>query len=182
MIDGLTMNPSWMDWSCRPLPPWPSPPTHNQKDTAKVAADCGGVTRRSDVLEYVASHWAQVVVGAIFHEENDHQFDATTRFSKQILQRTPTNSKVSDESTMNACYLKQFLPGLVDMTAKYLSPKNNHNDNNNKSGKDSWPMPMWVGRLRICHGSDTGSSSRIEEIATAIDPRVVSTTRVGARN
>jgi DNA-directed RNA polymerase subunit K/omega len=94
----------------------------------RAAADCVAVTRRSSVLEDVASRWSKVVVAAVrssssSSSSNDDDDDelfhqALEEFSQQTIRRRP-NPNVRDDSTMSACYLSSALPGLVDMIAKY---------------------------------------------------------------
>eukprot|EP00980_Cylindrotheca_fusiformis_P031278 scaffold26115_cov132-Cylindrotheca_fusiformis.AAC.5 len=87
-----------------------------------AAAQCLAVTRKSNLAEQMASQWTTVVHAAL-HEDSDEEFMETFQsFSKQTIGRLP-NPKVSDSSTMSACYISQSLPGMLDMIAKYLSPK-----------------------------------------------------------
>jgi hypothetical protein len=69
--------------------------------------------------------WAQVVASAIREGDDDVFADALETFSQQVMRRRP-NPRVADASTMSACYLETSLPGLVDMTAKYLQGNNNN--------------------------------------------------------
>lgn len=107
-----------------------STPTISSSKTTRPeetpAAACAAVTRRSTVLEKTSGMWAQVVASAIREPDDTVFSEALETFSQQLLRRRP-NPRVDDASTMSACYLQSSLPGLVDMTAKYLQSNNDNN-------------------------------------------------------
>lgn len=96
-----------------------------------AAAACAAVTRESKVLEGFSNQWGQLVHAALY-EPDDAAFENIhlAHFAQESIRRLP-NPNVSDAHTMSACYLSQSLPGLVDMTAKYLKPPQNPNHNTN---------------------------------------------------
>ena len=96
---------------------------HSSENVAIVASKCASVTRESSVLERTAGLWAQVVASSIQESDDTNFANTLSSFSQHFLARRP-NPNVNDASTMSACYLQQSLPGLVDMTSKYVSTDN----------------------------------------------------------
>merc|ERR1712232_806054 len=91
---------------------------------AAAAAECASVTGKSSVLERTAGLWSGVVRSALLDDEDDDFLQNFNSFSKQTIRRLP-NARVSDSSTMSACYLSSSLPGLLDMIAKYSTSSQN---------------------------------------------------------
>lgn len=97
-----------------------------EEEFSSKAAECAAVTRQSTVLGHTSGMWAQVVASAIRGQDDDAFVDALESFSQQVLRRLP-NPRITDASTVTACYLQQSLPGLIDMTAKYTGNSNGEN-------------------------------------------------------
>ncbi|KAG7368087.1 ADP-ribosylglycohydrolase-domain containing protein [Nitzschia inconspicua] len=144
----------------------------NSIDPASIeqaAADCASVTRRSSVLEKVSSQWAKVVVSAVTETNDDAFHQSLNEFSRQTIRRLP-NPQVNDDSTMSACYLSSALPGLIDMTAKYLP-----------SGASNGGERVWEGLLananvggeNVHRGSVLGAVLGARAGATQLPPHMI---------
>jgi ADP-ribosyl-[dinitrogen reductase] hydrolase len=95
---------------------------HNESDlmtrVETVAADCAGITRKSEVLESSSRIWSRLIASALRDDDDAAVLEQLNQCSKNWgLSRTP---KANQPDQMTACYLSQSIPALLDMVAKYL--------------------------------------------------------------
>ena len=130
-------------------------------DVALSSASCAAVTRKSDVLEYTSSQWGQLVAASILSPQRNHQtsqsfFEKTLNsVSERLIQRQPNAKRASRlDQLLTACYLKQSLPPLFDMIAKYVPGNDSKNIVNNRDNDDA----NWVWEALIDNANVGGEN------------------------
>jgi ADP-ribosyl-[dinitrogen reductase] hydrolase len=109
----------------------------SMSQVARASSQCAAVTRKSEVLEFIAGRWGQLVAASIHvppldqSEENvsNRKNDGDDGFFRKTLEsvaqdtirRNPNPAKAARlDQLMTACYLEQSLPPLLDMVSKYV--------------------------------------------------------------
>jgi ADP-ribosyl-[dinitrogen reductase] hydrolase len=159
---------------------------------AKASSQCAAVTRKSEVLEYVAGRWGQVVAASIHvpppldhPSEENGQYNGEDGFFRQTLEsvaqqtirRNPNPSKAARlDQLMTACYLEQSLPPLLDMVSKYVPSPAVQSSSSSPSGTWVWQALIDnanIGGENVHRGSVLGAILGARAGWTNLPPRLI---------
>lgn len=117
-----------------------------------VAASCARVTRQSSQLESSSRIWSRLVTSALRDEKDSAVLEQLAQCSYSWGLGRPPRANQPDQ--MTACYLRQSLPALLDMVAKYLPRAH---DNNSGGVWDALLSNANVGGENVHRGSILGA-------------------------